>query len=234
MRLRIWHWFFVVLAATLFVSGTAWAQGDGSSTPKKKKAAAAAPAPIAADPDPAPAPAAQPAHEQPGQTAEEKEDEAEDAAHHHAPRTWKISLFLDKLSKFEVGPGTFNAEFFVFYMCDAEPCKPEPDLVNGKITGKDKIGDEGLLKVFRFKAELEATVDLSEFPFDVQTLPITFTDKDENVKLVDEPELFKKMDIPSVSPDVRLPGWQIDKKLTPVVTKHKLGSLESDELSYQT
>jgi hypothetical protein len=229
MSRGVWHFLFFFVAALIACSGTAYAQGGG----KAKKGAAAAPtAAPAADPDPAPAAApAQPAA--PPETAAEKEEDAEDAAHHHAPRTWGVALHLDKLSKFELGPGTFIAEFIVIYKCDAEPCKPEPDVTNGKITSKDKLGDEPGVKVYRMKAELEAQIDLSEFPFDKQTLPILFTDKDENIRLVDDPTIFKAIGIPSVNPEIRLAGWDLEKELVPSIKKQKLGSFESDDLSYE-
>jgi hypothetical protein len=213
------------MVAMLLVVGTASAQ-DG----KKKKGAAAAAAPA---PEPEPAPAAAPAPAAPPETAAEKEEAAEDAAHHHAPRQMKVALILDKLTKFEIGPGTFNAEFFLFYTCDATPCKPEPEVGNGKITGKDKVADEELLKIYKVKAELEAQVDMAEFPFDKHVLSFVIGDKDENITVVHDDAILKQIGMPTINPEIKLAGWTLDKKLEPKVVTHKLeGGLSISELTY--
>lgn len=149
------------------------------------------------------------------------------------PRAVKIAVVLDKLTKFEIGPGTFNSEFFVFTACDAEPCVTEPDVSNGKVVSKEKMADLPTLKIWRIKAELEASVDLAEFPFDKHTLPITLTDKDDDVTYVSDPAILAQFKLPAVNPEIRLPGWNIDKVLTPRVVSHKLeGGLEFKEASF--
>ncbi|WP_169927751.1 hypothetical protein [Labilithrix luteola] len=164
-----------------------------------------------------------------------KAPEAKQAAEEPAlgPRTVKIAVVLDKLTKFEIGPGTFNSEFFVFTGCDTEPCVTDPDVSNGKVVSKEKVADLPTLKIFRVKAELEANVDLSEFPFDKHTLPITLTDKDDDVTYVSDPALLTQFKMPSVNPEIRLAGWNVDTVLMPRVVTHKLeGGLEFKEASF--
>src|SRR5437868_2227568 len=99
---------FLALAAMFFVT-TADAEGKKGT---KAKPAAAAPAdePAAHD-DAAPA---TPAHDAEAAPAE-----------HHGPITMKVGIELEKLTKFELGPGTYNAEFVLSFKCEHEPCKPE-------------------------------------------------------------------------------------------------------------
>jgi hypothetical protein len=169
---------------------------------------------------PAPAPTtATPAPDEGAETAEHAEHaEHAKAEEHHGPTTMRVGLSLEKLAKFELGPGTYTTEFVVTFTCDHEPCKPDFDVTNGKITGKEKVVDEKLEKVFRVKAELEALVDLSEFPFDKHVLYVGLADKGDpfNVKYaIDEKSS-------EVDPDVKLAGWQIDPQLAGDVDTHKI------------
>ena len=66
------------------------------------------------------------------------------------------------MTKLELGPGTFDADFLVSYRCSEAPCDPHMQLFNGEIKGKpDKIVDDKLHKVYRVKAELTAGIDVN-------------------------------------------------------------------------
>jgi hypothetical protein len=134
--------------------------------------------------------------------APDAKDTAADEA--QAPQAMKVGIQLEKLNKFEVGPGTFSAEFYLSFRCDHEPCKPSFELTNGKVVGKpDKVVDEKLLKEFRIKADLEGLVDLSEFPFDKHVLYIGLIDQSEVVHYeVDEARS-------TIQDSVKLAGWTI-------------------------
>jgi hypothetical protein len=160
---------------------------------------------------------APPAHEAPAAAASEAG--ADDAKpEHHGPSTIHVSLDLEKLAKFELGPGSYNAEFMLTLRCDHEPCAPDFDVTNGKITGKEKIIDDKLEKAFRVKAELEAVVDLSEFPFDRHLLYVGLADKGDplNVKYVADDKDS------GIDPAIKLAGWAIEPKLASAVMTHKL------------
>ena len=131
------------------------------------------------------------------------------------PVTMHIGIHLLKLSKFELGPGTYNAEFYLSIRCDREPCKPDPDIANGKITGKDKVVDDKLMKQFKMKAELSGFVDLAEFPFDKHALPIVVTDKADPDDVVYEYDPTQT----KVEPDARLPGWELGAGVAGVDTE---------------
>ena len=139
--------------------------------------------------------------------------------------TMHVAMTLEKLTKFEVGPGTFNAEFYLSIRCDAEPCKPDFEITNGKISGKEKLKDDKLEKEWRIKAELDGHVDLSEFPFDTHVLYIGLVDKSDPFHvtyLVDQEHS-------AIDSDVKLAGWKIEPKFAVHVETHKLG--EGQEIS---
>lgn len=144
-----------------------------------------------------------------GKAAEAEENDPDD----HTPQTFHVGIHIQRLSKLELGPGTFEADFLVGYRCDKEPCKPRPALSNGDIKGKPELlVDEPLHKIYRIKAELTANIDLGDFPFDSHELVVELMDHDGlDVTFVpDTKEMAGKSDI-------ALPGWEItgtDAKVT--------------------
>lgn len=137
---------------------------------------------------------------------------------HRGPITMRAGVDVEKLSKFELGPGSYTTEFLVTFHCDREPCTPDFDVTNGKITGKEKLVDEKLVKAFRVKAELDAIVDLSEFPFDKHVLYIGLADKGDpmNVKYAVDANTS------SVDAAVKLAGWEVGAELVTSTQTHKL------------
>jgi len=132
-------------------------------------------------------------------------------------QTMHVGISLEKLNKFEVGPGTFSAEFFLTFRCEHAPCRPDFEITNGKMTGApDKVVDDALLKQFRIKAELEGLVDLSDFPFDKHVLTIGLVDRNEGVKYtVDENHSH-------IDDSVKLAGWTIAPTFTVHTETQKL------------
>ena len=144
------------------------------------------------------------------------------------PTTMKVGLSLEKLAKFELGPGTYFAEAVLTFHCDAEPCNPDFDVTNGKITGKEKLVDERLEKAFRVKAELEADVDLSEFPFDKHVLYVGLVERGNplSVKYVADEKTS------AIDPTVKLAGWEIAHDLAGAIQKHTIDGHQIDELQF--
>jgi hypothetical protein len=202
------------LLALLALGGAARAQGHGKQHAQ------------AQDDDTAAAPAAHHDKSSAGPSVGDKadtktDDDAQQAddpkPEHTGPQTIKVGIRLEKLNKFELGPGTFVSEFYLSFKCAAEPCKPDFEITNGKVSGKpDKVVDEKLVKEYRIKADLEGFVDLSEFPFDKHVLSIGLIDKNENVTYeVDESDC-------SIEPTAKLAGWTIADHFVVHTEKQKL------------
>jgi hypothetical protein len=205
----------VVLVALLGFVGSASGQKRGAHPPAPKH-------------EPPPAPEPPPAHE-PEPAKEEAEPEIQPMA---------LVVFLEKLTKFDLGPGMYNGELYLVFHCEKEPCKPDPHPTNGKFTAREeeKSGDP-LTKIFKVKAELEAVIDLSEFPFDSHILPISVEDKSEYVTYHFDPALnasyLKEMGIAStVSPEAKLAGWTVDKNMRAHVVKQKIGTMVDEQLVF--
>ncbi len=161
--------------------------------------------------------------------SDDAKPDAEPEAHANAsPTTMKVALSLTKLNKFEMGPGSYTAEIYVTVKCDHDPCKPDFDVTNGKITGKETVVDEKLLKEFKVKADLEAFVDLSEFPFDRHVLYLGLIDKNPHLNHYEFDASANGMD-----DGVKLAGWEINPKFETNVEKIKLGDgIEISELQF--
>ena len=136
----------------------------------------------------------------------------------HAPVTQAVAIHVEELNKLDLGAETYNVVFRVIVQCDKEPCKPDLDVVNGKMTGKaEKLHDDKLLKVFRIKAELTGVIDLSKYPFDNHELPIILRDKGD-------PEQIVYADASAdETPAVKIPGWDIGK------SEHEIGQLDDGD-----
>ncbi len=210
----------IALLALLALTGSAFAQkkGGGARPPAPKHEPPPPPEPAPPEPEPAPAP-----------TKEEPEPEGQSMA---------LVVFLEKLTKFDLGPGVYNGEFYLVFHCEKEPCKPDPHPTNGKFASREqeKSGDP-LVTIFKVKAELEAVIDLSEFPFDTHVLPLSVEDKNETVTYHFDPALndayLKAMGITStVSPEAKLAGWTLDKNLRAHVVKQKIGAMVDEQLVF--
>src|SRR5262249_31873240 len=145
-RLLLFVSFCLALVA---VSGAAGAQAHAKPARDDDNAAAAGHG--AAQDKAAPAANAPPADAKVGDDPASAADRPEA----RGPQRIELGIRLEKLNKFEIGPGTFSAEFFLSFRCASEPCNPDFEITNGKVSGKpDKLVDQKLLKQYRVKADL--------------------------------------------------------------------------------
>ena len=194
----------------------------------KKAAPAEQPAEQAAPPAEQPAAAAKP----------EAEGAAEAEPAQAQPKKALVVVALSRLTKFDMAAGTYIAEFQLLVKCDEAPCTPQPIAANGKFTSVETQELDPLIKLFTVKAELYAEIDLSEFPFDRHTLPLSIEDKNEAYEFDYSPEfadtVLKTLGTASfIDPDVKLPGWTVGKTLEPRIVKRKIGNFEEERLSFE-
>ena len=172
-----------------------------------EKPAAAEKAPEKGAEKPAEKAAEKPA-EKPAEHAEKKNgDEEDEAPAKHDLVTYTIDVSVQSLAKFDLGQGTVSAEFLLEVNCDKEPCNPHLELTNGKFSGKpDVLSRDPLHKQMRVKANLEADIDLSAFPYDMHTLRIDL------VEGKDAKQVKLKVGEGSIGEKVKLAGWEFDKE----------------------
>jgi hypothetical protein len=218
--MRIVHAVLLAAAALFtFNEGVALAQDDA---PKPAAAEAPKEAPKAA---PAAADAA-PKHDEKDKGA--KADEESDP-NDHTPSKFTLGVNLQRLSKFDLGLGSYEADFLVSIRCDASPCKPQLHLYNGDMKGKPEvIVDEAKHKVYRVKAELSAFVDVSEFPFDEHVLEIDIGDRDA----LDVTFVADAKETPAPS-DVKIAGWEVTSGVAKVESEDLGGGLKDQHVVYE-
>ncbi len=146
------------------------------------------------DPEPDPAVAAPPA--EPGAVDETR----------GTPVTMEVGVDLERVTKFDVTSGSFDAELVVTVTCDHEPCAPTLELLNGRVTGKPELlANDKLFKKYKYKAELEGEFDYSHYPFDAHRMSVIFENKGdlEYTKFtIDEKHTL-------VNALVKIPGWDV-------------------------
>jgi hypothetical protein len=103
-----------------------------------------------------------------------------------------VGIFLDEVSNVDTARETFTATFEVSFRC-FDRCSGLGDgfeVENGNVLTITPTVRKPTQVVYRIRANLEADFDISDFPFDEQTLPIKITATKKNVKqeryLVDE------------------------------------------------
>ena len=215
LRVHLWLASLVALVAVFGLAGSASAQKPKGAHP---------PAPKHEPPPEPPLPLIAP---EPEPAKEEPEPEGQSMA---------LVVFLEKLTKFDLGPGVYNGEYYLVFHCEKEPCKPDPHPTNGRFASREQEkSSDPLVKIFKVKAELEAVIDLSEFPFDSHVLPLSVEDKNEAVTYHFDPALnsayLDAMGISStVSPEAKLSGWTVAKDMRAPVVKQKIGAMVELEL----
>ena len=199
--------FVIGLMAVLF-----WTLGPAAAQDPRRPAGRGHPpaAPIATDHVSAPAAAASedppPAPSEPEHTAKGGDKNADEDAEDepvHEPVKMSIGVRFKSLNKLDLALGTYQAEFIVRVACDKEPCKPELTIVNG--SGKpEKLEDQKLVKMYKYKADLSALIDTSAMPFDAHLLPLILEDR-KNLDVDFEIDHEHS----SVDADVKLPGFDL-------------------------
>lgn len=117
-----------------------------------------------------------------------------------APVKETVIVKLTGLNKLDLVADTYQMEFTLDVTCDVD-CTPKFG-VNGKITSEKESVHEPRHKVIEMKADLNAEIDTSEFPFDDHVLPLELTDKHNKEAVFEKAEA--KMD-----DKVKLPGWAL-------------------------
>lgn len=118
-----------------------------------------------------------------------------------------VGLYVLNLGRFDVGTGTFTADFYLSMTCE-ENCSPENfEFMNGRATSVDKIIDEPNEKFYRIQATLNSPVNLKRFPFDSQRMQIILEDKKNTI------DSLAYVPVPSqsgIDDSIAFTGWSID------------------------
>jgi len=118
-----------------------------------------------------------------------------------------VSTYVLNLGSFDVAKGTYNADFYLDFVCDSN-CSPDNfEILNGKIDKIDKILDEPNEKFYRIRAEFTTKIDLQRFPFDKQRLQIIIEDKKNTI---DKIRYVSAGQSSGIEDSIAFAGWNID------------------------
>jgi hypothetical protein len=165
--------------------------------------------------------------------AGEKKDEHKGDADHKGegpeegkgPKKIKVSVWVENVGKLDLGTGSFQVEVYVAMSCGAGAtgdCTTGLDFANGKATGKEEVVEKGPNpKIVKIKAELNADIDLGEYPFDVQVLPIEIQSNEGDV---DQVVFEYSAEGTGLDDKAKLPGWTLGQPEGKVETNTVGGS----------
>jgi hypothetical protein len=136
-----------------------------------------------------------------------------------SPTDVTIGAYVLNISNFNVGQGTFSADFYLWFSwqgnwsgnSSSTALPSDFELMNGAVTKETLIqsnqnltGDHNYL-IYRIQASMTDTVNLQNYPFDHHDLTIEIEDQDHDISaLVYSPDPESRID-----PQVSLQGWQL-------------------------
>lgn len=121
----------------------------------------------------------------------------------------KVGVYILRILNFDSTTGTYQIEFFLNFECQTRPCDPSQfEITNA--TSSPEIEDQtdpsvrGNEYYFRVRTNMQTTIDVRSFPFDVQKLRIEFEDKSKNREayiFIPDPN------ISGIDSQVNIAGW---------------------------
>ena len=132
------------------------------------------------------------------------------------PAEIKTGIYVLNLGKFDIGTGSFTADFYFSFKCDNICPVFDFEFSNGRAATTDKIIDLPNEKFYRIQANLNSQIDLKKYPLDSQRLQIVIEDKKSTVDFV---RFLPNIDESGIDKDIAFTGWII-KDWTAVETEH--------------
>ncbi|MFA7694097.1 MAG: hypothetical protein WCX63_01050 [Methanoregula sp.] len=117
-----------------------------------------------------------------------------------------IGIYVVDFNRFSVEEGTYETNFYMDLISDANVSIDDFDLMNGQISSIDTITDTPHEKEYRIYAVMTADPDLRLYPFDKHALPIIIEPRTRN-----ENNMVLTIDDNNTGLDTEadLPGWAL-------------------------
>ncbi len=123
-----------------------------------------------------------------------------------APQVVYIGVYIVDFKQFSVADGTYETDFYLNLMSDANISLNDLEFMNGHVSSVDTITDTPHEKNYRIYALMTANPDLRRYPFDKHTLPIIVEPKvlteNDMVLVIDENNT-------GLDTEADLPGWSL-------------------------
>ncbi|MEW5851760.1 MAG: hypothetical protein AB2A00_23425 [Myxococcota bacterium] len=149
-------------------------------------------------------------------SAAEKLEEKEEPQR-SAPQKVAIGVYILSIGKFDISTGSYTVDFYLNLKSDEPLDDAGVEFSNGRATMElVQTLDGGKELFYRVLANLNTNIDLKEYPWDDQVLPIILEHKtrpsSDWVFVVDEKQT-------GIDPDVKFVGWDL-RSATPAVIEH--------------
>ncbi len=118
----------------------------------------------------------------------------------------EVGLYLLNLGRFDVGTGTFTADFYLSFQCETDCDEINFEFMNGRATSTEKIIDEKNEKFYRIQANLNSPVNLKNFPFDTQQMEIVIEDKTSTIEKI---RYIPDMEKSGIDSSITFTGWKM-------------------------
>jgi len=133
-----------------------------------------------------------------------------------SPEKVDVGLYLLDISKYDIRTGEFTADFYLDFKC-SENCSPEGfEFMNGRATTSDLAINNSNEKFYRIQGTFGSRVNMTNYPFDMQTVQIILEDK---LKTKDQLIYLALANESGMDDHKNFPGWEI-KNWTVAVDGH--------------
>lgn len=118
----------------------------------------------------------------------------------------QTAVYILNLGKFDIGTGSFTADFYLSFKCDNVCPDFDFEFSNGRAATVDKIIDTVSEKFYRIQANLNSPIDLKRYPMDSQKLQIIIEDKKATTDLV---RFVPNLKESGIDREIVFAGWKI-------------------------
>lgn len=134
-----------------------------------------------------------------------------------SPREVELGIYVLNFGALDINEGTFTAEFYLT-LKDSKPIVDTSfELLNGKVRKMKVVNvykeSRKYVKTYLIEADLTTKINLRDYPFDKQQLPVCFESTEESTDKMIYVPIKKSIDI---DPNQQLPGWIIKNTQTRV------------------
>jgi len=134
----------------------------------------------------------------------------------------KVGIYVLRILNFDSTNGTYQVEFFLNFECKTRPCDPSQfEITNA--TSSPEIEDQtdpslrGDEYYYRVRTNMQTTIDVRSFPFDVQKLRIELEDKN---KADDQYIFIPDPSFSGIDSQVTIAGWSAEPSITGYEESH--------------
>jgi hypothetical protein len=136
----------------------------------------------------------------------------------------QVGVYILSVGNLDTTTGRYYMDFFLNFKCQTPDCEPgDFDIMNSAepVDPDDQTSDEDRAngeRYYRIKTELQANLDLRDFPFEKHLLTIEIEDKNKDEKKY---AYVASEEITGIDPQVYVSGWTLSPSISGSVNSHR-------------